>query len=137
MLSNQNSNQISNQISSNARTNGRGSKTSPVNKLDESGIAAAFRAYQQGASLQEIADSLNEMGYTSPRGSVIYPTEVRKKILLAGAVTRPRRREPTMEDIVIRMVRAGATQIEIGKVINRSQPGVSVIVRHLRAEGRL
>jgi hypothetical protein len=107
------------------------------NKIDESAVKAAVAAYTEGSTLQEIADSLMDMGYTSPRGGTIYPTEVRQRILDAGGKTRGLKRSPKSDAVVIEMVRAGAKQVEIGKVINRRQAAVSLIIRRLRAEGRL
>jgi hypothetical protein len=107
------------------------------NKIDESAVKAAVAAYTEGSTLQEIADSLMDMGYTSPRGGTIYPSEVRQRIIDAGGKTRGLKRSPKSDAVVIEMVRAGAKQVEIGKVINRRQAAVSLIIRRLRAEGRL
>jgi DNA-binding NarL/FixJ family response regulator len=106
-------------------------------QLDPETIATAARAYAEGASLRELASSLNEMGYTGALGGIIHPYTLAIVLGNAGVKIRTNRRPEDIERVVIRMVRAGAKQVEIAKTIGRSQPSVSVMIRRMRAEGRL
>ena len=105
--------------------------------IDEATMTTLVKAYREGASLRDLSTSLNEMGYTGPQGGQIHPYSLAIELGKAGVKLRSNRRPEDIDRVVIRMVNAGATQVEIAKVINRSQPSVSSMVRRMRAEGRL
>ena len=107
------------------------------NPPDEMVLNAAADAYRAGASLREIADSLNEMGYTGSRGGALHPYAVALELRKRGVKIRPNARPEEFIALVLRMTRAGAKQVEIAEKLGCSQPTVSLIIRTLRAEGKL
>jgi hypothetical protein len=107
------------------------------NPPDEKAMHAAADAYRAGASLREIADSLIEMGYTGTRGGTLHPYAVALELRKLGVKIRPNARPEEFIALVLRMSRAGAKQVEIAEKLGCSQPTVSLIVRTLRAEGKL
>ena len=107
------------------------------NPPDEMVLNAAADAYRAGASLREIADSLREMGYTGSRGGALHPYAVALELRKRGVKIRPNARPEEFIALVLRMTRAGAKQVEIAEKLGCSQPTVSLIIRTLRAEGKL
>lgn len=105
--------------------------------IDPATMATLVQAYREGASLRDLSTSLNEMGYTGPLGGQIHPYSLAIELSKHGIKIRSNKRPEDIDRQVIRMIRAGATQIEIATAIGKSQPAVSAMVRRMRAEGKL
>lgn len=105
--------------------------------IDQATLATVIQAYQQGVSLRELSTSLNEMGFTGPLGGAIHPYSLAIELSKHGIKIRSNKRPEDIDRQVIRMIRAGATQLEIATAIGKSQPAVSAMVRRMRAEGKL
>lgn len=105
--------------------------------IDPATMEAMVRSYREGASLRDLSTSLNEMGFTGPLGGVIHPYTVAIELAKAGVKIRTNKRPEEIDRQVIRMIRAGATQVEIAVALGKSQPAISAMVRRFRAEGKL
>lgn len=105
-------------------------------KLDDEMLRTAVRAFEAGAPLREIAESLVEMGYEGPRGGTLNSTTIRPLLIDAGCKMRGRERSRALVKQVIALAKKGVRQVDIAKAVGRSQPTVSIIIREWIAGGR-
>ena len=105
-------------------------------KLDDEMLRTAVRAFEAGAPLREIAESLNELGYEGPRGGTLNSTTVRTLLMRAGCKMRGRERQRDLVKQVIALARQGVRQVDIAKAVGKSQPTVSIIIREWIDGGR-